>query len=57
MRGTGTEERRALLFKYNPGHQANKEMAYNPADYVEPTEQQIRIMAGPSVGGRPNVVV
>ena len=56
MRWTGNQERRALLFKYNPGHQANKEQPYNPADYINPTEQQLRIMAGPSVGGRPNVV-
>ena len=50
----GTHERRAFLFKYNPGHMANQ-VSYDPADYVEPTPQQQRIMAAPSVGSRPNV--
>lgn len=56
-RWTGEQERRVFLFKFNPGHMTNKEKSYNPQDYFDPTEQQVRIMSGPSVGGRPNVLV
>ena len=56
MRWQGTEERRVFLFKFNPGHMSNKEKPYNPDDFFDPSEQQRRIMAGPSVGGRPDVV-
>jgi hypothetical protein len=48
-------ERRAFLYKFNPGHMANQP-AYDPADYADPSEQQRRIMAAPSVGQRPDVV-
>ena len=47
----GAHERRAFLYKYNPGHVANQ-TPYDPADYVEPTERQRRIMeAPPSAAG------
>jgi hypothetical protein len=46
-------ERRALLFKYSPGHSAWMGGYYNPDDYKDLTEQQRRIMAPPSVGRRP----
>jgi len=52
MRWKAAHERRTFLFKYNPGHAANQ-VFYNPAHYVAPTEQQVRIMAAPYVGGRP----
>lgn len=54
MRWSADQERRVFLFKYNPGHTANHAMAYHPDDYVNPTEQQRRIMAPPSMGPRPN---
>ena len=55
MSWKGAHERRAFLYKYNPGHMANQ-VFYNPKNYSEVTEQQRRIMSPPSVGGRPNVV-
>ena len=56
MRWQGAHERRVFLFKYNPGHMANQ-VTYDPKDYFQPTEQQMRIMSAPSVGGRPDVVL
>lgn len=49
-------ERRALLFKYSPGHSAWSQRYYSPDDYVGLTDQQRRILAPPSVGSRPDVV-
>ena len=49
-------ERRALLYKYSPGHSAWSGTYYDPADYPGATEQQLRIMAPPSVGSRPDSV-
>ncbi|MFN8488974.1 MAG: phytanoyl-CoA dioxygenase family protein [Caldilineaceae bacterium] len=49
-------ERRALLYKYSPGHSAWAQTYYNPDDYPNLTEQQRRIMAPPSVGNRPNSI-
>ena len=49
-------ERRALLYKYSPGHSSWSGTYYDPADYPGATEQQIRIMAPPSVGQRPDSV-
>lgn len=49
-------ERRALLYKYSPGHSAWAQKYYNPDDYADLTEQQQRILAPPSVGDRPDVV-
>ena len=53
----GTHERRAFLFKYNPGHMANHQASYDTANYFDPTPQQQRIMGAPSVGSRSNVIV
>ena len=52
----GTHERRAFLYKYNPGHMANHQASYDPANYFDPTPQQRRIMGAPAVGSRPNVI-
>ncbi|MCB0120691.1 MAG: phytanoyl-CoA dioxygenase family protein [Caldilineaceae bacterium] len=49
-------ERRALLYKFSPGHSSWANTYYNPADYPTATEQQIRIMAAPSVGRRPDSI-
>jgi ectoine hydroxylase-related dioxygenase (phytanoyl-CoA dioxygenase family) len=49
-------ERRALLYKYSPGHSSWQSEYYDSADYPGVSEQQIRIMAPPSVGGRPDSV-
>jgi hypothetical protein len=46
-------ERRVLLFKYSPGHSAWMGDYYDLAQYTGLTEQQRRILAPPSVGGRP----
>jgi hypothetical protein len=49
-------ERRALLYKYSPGHSAWSQNYYRPEEYENLTEQQRRILAPPSVGRRPEVV-
>jgi ectoine hydroxylase-related dioxygenase (phytanoyl-CoA dioxygenase family) len=49
-------ERRALLYKFSPGHSAWSQNYYSPDDYEGLTEQQRRILAPPSVGQRPDVV-
>lgn len=56
MPWTAEHERRALLYKYSPGYSSWAQKYYNPDDYPNVTEQQRRIMAPPSVGGRPNSV-
>ena len=56
MPWTADHERRALLYKFSPGHSSWAQSYYNPADYPNATEQQIRIMASPSVGNRPDSV-
>ncbi len=53
----GTHERRALLYKFSPGHSAWSQNYYNPADYPNLTDQQRRILQPPSVGGREEVVM
>ncbi len=45
-------ERRALLYKYSPGNSAWMNEYYNADEYEGITEQQRRILAPPSVGGR-----
>ena len=53
---TASHERRALLYKYSPGHSAWWQTYYD-VDSLRPlTEQQERILSPPSVGGRPDVV-
>jgi hypothetical protein len=49
-------ERRALLYKYSPGHSAWSQNYYKPEEYPTATEQQLRLMAPPSVGNRPDSV-
>lgn len=49
-------ERRALLYKYSPGHSAWSQKYYDLSAYPDLTEQQRRILAPPSVGHRPDVV-
>lgn len=49
-------ERRALLYKYSPGHSAWSQKYYDPDTFETLTDQQRRILAPPSVGSRPNVV-
>ena len=49
-------ERRSLLYKYSPGHSSWSGTYYDPVDYPGATDQQIRIMAPPSVGNRPDSV-
>jgi ectoine hydroxylase-related dioxygenase (phytanoyl-CoA dioxygenase family) len=56
MPWTANHERRTLLYKFSPGHSSWMKTYYNPADYPNLSEQQKRIMASPSVGGRPDSV-
>ena len=56
MPWTADHERRALLYKFSPGHSSWAQTYYNPADYPTATAQQIRIMASPSVGSRPDSI-
>ena len=56
MPWTADHERRALLYKFSPGHSSWAQSYYNPADYPTASEQQRRIMASPSVGNRPNSI-
>jgi hypothetical protein len=51
---TADHERRTLLYKYSPGHSSWSQSYYNPDNYENPTEQQRRILAPPSVGRRPD---
>lgn len=50
---TASHERRALLYKYSPGHSAWMNEYYDAGGYPGLTEQQKRILAPPSVGNRP----
>jgi Phytanoyl-CoA dioxygenase (PhyH) len=50
---TANHERRALLYKYSPGHSAWMNEYYDADEYTGLTEKQKRILAPPSVGGRP----
>ena len=52
---TADLERRTLLYKYSPGYQSWAKRFYDPADYPEASEQQIRLMASPSIEGHPRV--
>jgi ectoine hydroxylase-related dioxygenase (phytanoyl-CoA dioxygenase family) len=49
-------ERRALLYKYSPGHSAWSQNYYDLSQFENLTDQQRRILAPPSVGRRPDVV-
>ena len=56
MPWTAEGERRSLLYKYSPGHSSWSQNYYRPEDYPKATEQQLRIMAAPSVGSRPDSI-
>ena len=49
-------ERRALLYKYSPGHSAWATGIYDDFDMSLLTDQQSRLLLPPSVGRRPDVV-
>jgi len=49
-------ERRALLYKYSPGHSAWSGNFYDLSQFGELTELQKRILTPPSIGRRPDVV-
>ena len=56
MPWTADHERRALLYKYSPGHSSWAIETYNHDDYGDLTDQQKRIMAPPSMDAHPEVV-
>lgn len=49
-------ERRALMYKYSPGHSAWMSEYYDTEDYEGLTEQQRRVLAPPFAGERPLTV-
>ena len=49
-------QRRAFLYKYSPGHSAWSGKYYDLSQYENLTEQQVRLMAPPSIGSRTNTV-
>jgi hypothetical protein len=49
-------ERRALLYKFSPGHSAWQDSYYSEDEFGDLTDQQKRILAPPSVGSRPDSV-
>lgn len=53
---TADHERRALLYKYSLGHSSWSQTYYRLEDYPDATEQQLRIMAAPSVGSHPDSI-
>lgn len=57
MPWNGAQERRALLYKFSPGHSAWSQNYYDPEAYPKLTDQQRRILQPPSVGNRENVVM
>lgn len=52
----GKQERRAMLYKYSPGHSAWSQNYYQLSDYPDLSDQQRRILQPPSVGHREEVV-
>jgi ectoine hydroxylase-related dioxygenase (phytanoyl-CoA dioxygenase family) len=52
MPWTAEHERRALLFKYSPGHSAWSGNFYDLNEFDNLTEQQRRVLSPPSIGGR-----
>ena len=53
---TADHERRALLYKFSPGHSTWSNNFYTENDYGTLTEQQKRILAPPSIGSRPDSI-
>lgn len=56
MPWTAERDRLAVLYKYCPGHSAWMRPYYDANDYPSLTRQQARILAPPSVGGRPDSI-
>ena len=56
MPWTTDHERRALLYKFSPGHSTWSQNYYTEDEFGPLTEQQKRILSPPSIGGRPNSV-
>ena len=52
----GSEERRALLFKYSPPHSSWSLRPYDLERYAHATDQQKRLLAPPSVEAHPLVI-
>jgi hypothetical protein len=53
---TADHQRLAVLYKYGPGHSAWMRPYYDLSAYPNLTPQQKRILAPPSVGGRPDSI-
>jgi hypothetical protein len=53
---TADHQRRTYLYKYAPGHSSWANTYYDVKEYEGLTDQQIRMLAPPSIGGRPNTV-
>jgi phytanoyl-CoA dioxygenase PhyH len=53
---TAEHERVVVLYKYTPGHSAWMSRYYDLNNYAGLTDQQKRILAPPSVGGRPDSI-
>jgi len=53
---TADHERRALLYKFSPGHSTWSDNYYSTDEYEDLTEQQKRVLAPPSIGKRPDTV-
>ena len=56
MRWTADHERRALLYKFSPGHSTWSDNYYREDEFEGLTDQQKRILAPPSIGKRPDSV-
>ena len=56
MPWTAGHQRRALLYKYSPGHSSWAENYYDISKYEGLTEQQKRMLLPPSIGSRPRVI-
>ncbi len=49
-------ERRALLYKFSPGHSAWSDNFYTADEFGDLTEQQKRVLTPPSIGQRPDTI-
>ena len=56
MPWTAGHQRRALLYKYSPGHSSWAGHYYDISKYEGLTEQQKRMLLPPSIGSRPRVI-
>jgi len=53
---TADHQRRTYLYKFSPGHSSWAKTYYDTSRYEGLTEQQVRMMTPPSIGGRPTTV-